>query len=144
MAETERKWILMIEVMTNKKSVYLKFRHVYYLIFRKSFVASFKEASYHSIKTVWWFEYKYNTNRLKWVSTFKRLARIRRKRENRVFHRTPREREKDPRSATRLRPSDSKQRKKLLGHVPATQIDGTAPVNFFFFHFSNLGMKCYF
>ena len=134
----------MIEVMTNKKSVYLKFRHVYYLIFRKSFVASFKEASYHSIKTVWWFEYKYNTNRLKWVSTFKRLARIRRKRENRVFHRTPREREKDPRSATRLRPSDSKQRKKLLGHVPATQIDGTESVNFFFFHFSNLGMKCYF
>ena len=139
----------MIEVMTNKKSVYLKFRHVYYLIFRKLFVASFKEASYHSVKTVWWFEYKYNTNRLKWVSTFKRLDRIRRKRENRVLHRTPREREKDPRPAiihslARLRPSDSRHRKKLLGHEPATQIDGTTLVNFLFFHFSNLGMKCYF
>ena len=29
------------------------------------------------------------------------------------------------------------------GHCPF-QIDGTAPVNFFFFHFSDLGMKCYF
>ena len=136
-------------MLTNKKSVYLKFKHVYSLIFRKSFVASFKEASYHSVKTVRWFEYKYNTICLKWVNYIQKACPYAKKERKQCFSSDPREREKDPRlaivhSLARLRPSDSKHRKKLLGHVLATQIDGTALVIFFFFHFSDLGMKCYF
>ena len=51
--EVERKLIPAIkEVLPYRKSVYLKFRHLYSLIFKKSYGASFREAFYHSVKIV--------------------------------------------------------------------------------------------
>ena len=53
LVEAKRKSTLTIKkVLPCKKSVYLKFSHVYSLIFKKSYGASFGEASYHSVKTV--------------------------------------------------------------------------------------------
>ena len=49
----ERKLIPAIkEVLPYRKSAHLKLRHVYSLIFKKSYGASFGEASYHSVKIV--------------------------------------------------------------------------------------------
>ena len=119
-AVVKRKWVPTIKVvLKNRIRGYLKLKHVYNLIFKKVYGASFGEGSYHSVKIVWWSLNKYNTN-----------FRIRRKRENRIV-RWSLEKERNIQGWPNLDHRNSKHRKKPISHILTTWIIGTV----IFFHF---------